>query len=39
MENAQGTNSVKSGMRNLKTENIRSRVESTGGCVKLKSQR
>ena len=24
-------------MRNLETESIRSRVESTGGCVKLKT--
>ena len=32
-----GTNSGKSGTRNLKAESIRSRAESTGGCVKLKT--
>ena len=30
-----GTNRGKSGSRNLEGENIRSRAESTGGCVKL----
>ena len=32
-----GTNSGESGARNLKAESIRSRAESTGGCVKLKT--
>ena len=31
------TNSGKSGTRNLESESVRSRVESTGGCVKLKT--
>ena len=29
-----GTNNGESGARNLGTESIRSRAESTGGCVK-----
>ena len=32
-----GTNSRESGMRNLVIGSIRSRAESTGGCVKLKT--
>ena len=32
-----GTNSGESGARNLKAESIRSRAESTGGCVKLQA--
>ena len=32
-----GTNSEESGARNLEAESIRSRVESTGGCVELKT--
>ena len=32
-----GTNSGKSGSRNLDAESIRSRAESTGGCVELKT--
>ena len=32
-----GTNSGESGARNLEAESIRSRAESTGGCVKLKT--
>ena len=32
-----GTNSGKSGTKKLETESIRSRAESTGGCVKLKT--
>ena len=32
-----GTNSGESGMKNLEAESIRSRAESTGGCVKLKT--
>ena len=32
-----GTNSGESGGRNLEAESIRSRAESTGGCVKLKT--
>ena len=32
-----GTNRGKSGVRNLAAEGIRSRVESTGGCVRLKT--
>ena len=32
-----GNNSGKSGARNLLGESIRSREESTGGCVKLKT--
>ena len=32
-----GTNSGKSGTRNLEAENISSRAESTGGCVNLKT--
>ena len=32
-----GTNSEKSGMRDLEAESIRSKAESTGGCVKLKT--
>ena len=32
-----GTNSRESGARNLEAESIRSRAESTGGCVKLKT--
>ena len=31
------TNSGHSGARNLDTESLRSRAESTGGCVKLKT--
>ena len=31
--NGAGTNSGKSGTRNLEAESIRSRAESTGGCV------
>ena len=31
-----GTNSGESGARNLEVESIRSRAESTGGCVNLK---
>ena len=31
------TNSGESGVRNLEAESIRSRAESTGGCVKLKT--
>ena len=31
------TNSGESGVRNLEAESIGSRVESTGGCVKLKT--
>ena len=33
-----GTNSGESGARNLEAGSIRSRAESTGGCVKLKEQ-
>ena len=38
-EDRQGTgpNGGKSGTRNLETESVRSRAESTGGCVKLKT--
>ena len=32
-----GTNSGKSGERNLEAENIRSGADSTGGCVNLKT--
>ena len=32
-----GTNSEKSGARNLEAESTRSGAESTGGCVKLKT--
>ena len=32
-----GTNSGKSGRRNLEAESMRSRAESTGGCVMLKT--
>ena len=32
-----GTNSGESGARNLEAESIRSRAESTRGCVKLKT--
>ena len=32
-----GTNSGESGERNLEAESIRSRAESTRGCVKLKT--
>ena len=32
-----GTNSGESGAKNLEAESIRSRAESTGGCVKLKT--
>ena len=32
-----GTNSGESGMRNLEAESIGNRLESTGGCVKLKT--
>ena len=32
-----GTNSGESGVMNLEAENIRSRAESTGRCVKLKA--
>ena len=32
-----GTNSGESGTRNLETQSIRSRAESTGECVKLKT--
>ena len=32
-----GTNGGESGARNLEAESIRSRAESTGGCVKLKT--
>ena len=32
-----GTPSGESGARNLEAESIRSRTESTGGCVKLKT--
>ena len=32
-----GTNSGESGTRNQEAESIRSRAESTGGCVKLKT--
>ena len=32
-----GTNREESGARNLEAESIRSRVESTGGCVELKT--
>ena len=32
-----GTNSGKSGMRDLEAENIRSRAESTGRCVKVET--
>ena len=32
-----GTTSGESGTRNLETENISSRAESTGGCVNLKT--
>ena len=32
-----GTNNAKSGARNLEAESIRSRAESTGGRVKLKT--
>ena len=30
---------AESGARNLRAESIRSRAESTGGCVKLRTQR
>ena len=38
-ENRKGvrTNSGESGAKNLEAESIRSRAESTGGCVKLKT--
>ena len=32
-----GANSGESGARNLEVDSIRSRSESTGGCVKLKT--
>ena len=32
-----GTNGGKSGTRDLEAESLRSRAESTGGCVKLES--
>ena len=32
-----GPNSGESGARNLEAESMRSRAESTGGCVKLKT--
>ena len=32
-----GTSSGESGARNLEAESIRSRAETTGGCVKLKT--
>ena len=32
-----GTNSKKSGTKNLEAESIRSRAESTGGCIKMKT--
>ena len=32
-----GTNREESGARNLEAESLRSRVESTGGCVGLKT--
>ena len=32
-----GTNNWKAGPRNLKADSIRSRAESTGRCVKLKT--
>ena len=35
--NGAGTNSGESGVRNMEAETIRSRAESTGGCVKLKT--
>ena len=35
--NSMGTNSRESGARNLEAESVRSRVESMGGCVKLKT--
>ena len=39
IENRKGarTNGGESGARNLEAESIRSRAESTGGCVKLKT--
>ena len=36
-EKAREPNRRKFNMRNLETESIRSRAESTGGCVKLKT--
>ena len=32
-----GTNSKKSGVKNLEAKSIRSRAESTGGCIKMKT--
>ena len=37
IEKSAGTNSGKSGARNLEAEGIRSRAETSGGCVKLKT--
>ena len=33
-----GTNDEKSGVRNMEAESTGSRAESTGGCVKLKTE-
>ena len=35
--NGAGTNSGESGARNLEAESIRSRAESAGGCVSIRS--
>ena len=36
-EKGVGTSCAKSGMRNLEANGVKSRMESAGGCVKLKT--